>query len=166
MSLADIDEVSSTLLTNDAWMMLDKEGGSNKFGTGPIRDTFLALGHSRLSKDLNNLNGFISVWNYPQSSYSNSAEWGAVNNVRFFLSSQGSVSANASGLGNNVYNVFIQGQEALGCVYQDNFSAQFLYRPREFSDPLFQNITLGVTFAEVPRILNDLWIINMRTTLR
>jgi N4-gp56 family major capsid protein len=166
MSLSDIDEVSAALLTNDAWMMLDREPGANKFGTGPVRDAYLALGHSRLSKDLNNLNGLISQWNYPQNTSTNSAEWGAVNNVRFFLSSQGSVTLNGSALGNNVYNVFIQGMEALGCVYQDNFSARFLYRPREFSDPLFQNITLGTTFAETPRILNDLWITNLRCTLR
>ena len=165
LALSDIDEITATLLTNDAWMMLEKVPGENKFGTGPIRDAFLALGHTKLSKDLNNLNGFISKWNYPASAATQSSEYGAVNNVRFFLSSQGSVSDSASALGNTVYNVFIQGMEALGCVEQDNFSARFLYRPPVYSDPLFQNVTLGYTFAEVPRILNDLWITNARCTL-
>ena len=32
LSLSDFDEVTSTLLTNDAWMILDSIGGEDKFG--------------------------------------------------------------------------------------------------------------------------------------
>lgn len=32
LSLSDIDDVTSTLLTNDAWMILDTIGGEDKFG--------------------------------------------------------------------------------------------------------------------------------------
>ena len=32
LSLPDIDNVTSTLLSNDAWMILDNIGGENKFG--------------------------------------------------------------------------------------------------------------------------------------
>jgi hypothetical protein len=32
LSLSDIDEVTSALLTNDAWMLLDTIGGEDKFG--------------------------------------------------------------------------------------------------------------------------------------
>jgi N4-gp56 family major capsid protein len=165
LSLSDIDSVTAQLLNNDAWMILSKVEGEDKFGTGPVRDAYLALGHTALSSNLNSLNGFISKWNYPNNNRVLSSEWGSVQNVRFMLSSVGSTSANASGLGNTVYNVFIQGMEALACVEQDNYSARFLYRPPVFSDPLFQNVTLGYVFAEVPRILNDLWIVNMRCTL-
>jgi len=134
--------------------------------TGPTRDAYIALGHTNLSKDLNNINGFISKWNYPNEDRVLRSEWGAVNNVRFMLSSVGSITPNASALGNSVYNVFIQGMEALACVEQDNYSSRFLYRPAIYSDPLFQNVTLGYVFAETPKILNDLWITNMRCTLR
>jgi len=81
------------------------------------------------------------------------------------LSSVGQVQPLASALGNDVYSFFVQGMEALACVEQDNYSARFLYRPPVYSDPLFQNVTLGYVFAEVPRILNDLWITNMRCTI-
>jgi len=133
--------------------------------TGPVRDAYLALAHTNLSKDLNAITGFISKWNYPNDNRVLRSEWGTVNNVRFMLSSVASISPNASALGNDVYNVFVQGMESLACVEQDNFSARFLYRPPVFSDPLFQNVTIGYVFAEVPRILNDLWITNMRCTL-
>jgi len=32
LSLSDIDNVTSALLTNDAWMILDTIGGEDKFG--------------------------------------------------------------------------------------------------------------------------------------
>jgi N4-gp56 family major capsid protein len=165
LSLSDIDNVTQALLSNDAWMILDNVQGEDRFGTGPVRDSYLALGHTDLAKDLNNINGFISKWNYPNQNSTLRSEWGTVNNVRFMLSSVGSKVPNASALGNTVYNTFIQGMEALACVEQDNFSARFLYRPPVFSDPLFQNVTIGYVFAEVPRILNDLWIYNLRSTL-
>jgi N4-gp56 family major capsid protein len=165
LSLSDIDNVTQALLSNDAWMILDNVQGEDRFGTGPVRDSYLALGHTDLAKDLNNINGFISKWNYPNQNSTLRSEWGTVNNVRFMLSSVGSKVPNASALGNTVYNTFIQGMESLACVEQDNFSARFLYRPPVFSDPLFQNVTIGYVFAEVPRILNDLWIYNLRSTL-
>ncbi len=166
LTLPDIDTVTAALATNDAIMMLDSQIGEDRFGTGPLRSAFLALGHTQLIPDLNNLNGFLSKWNYPMGSRSESTEFGAVNNVRFFLSSVASVSPQASRLGATVYNIFVQGMESLGCVEQDNFTSRFLYRPPVYSDPLFQNVTLGYVFAEVPVILNDLWLFNMRCTLR
>lgn len=166
LSLSDIDEVTTGLLSNDAWMILDREIGEDRFGTAPVRDAYLAMGHTNLSKDLNNISGFLPKWNYPnQNSAKVGAEWGSVNNVRFMLSSQGYFRPNASVLGNTVYSVFIQGMEAIGCVYQDNFSARILYRGPEFSDALYQNVTIGYTMSEVSRVLNDLWVSQVLCTL-
>jgi N4-gp56 family major capsid protein len=147
-------------------MVLDSIQAENRFGTGPARDAYLALGHVRIIKDLNGINGFLAKTNYGNQHKSLSSEWGCVNNVRFLVSSVGSITPTASSFGNDVYNIFVQGLEALSCIELDNYAARFLYRPPVFSDPLFQNVTLGYVFAEVPRILNDLWIINMRCTLR
>lgn len=166
ISLSGIDEVTSALLSNDAWMILDSIEGEDRFGTGPVRNAYLALCHTDLTRDLNALNGFISQWNYPNQNRTLKSEWGSVNNTRFMVSSVGIKQPFASNFGNTVYGIIFQGMESLGCVYQDNFSSRFLYRPPVFSDPLFQNVTLGYVFAEVPRILNDLWITLGRCTLR
>lgn len=32
ISGADVDEVSTALISNDAWMILERQGGENKFG--------------------------------------------------------------------------------------------------------------------------------------
>ena len=66
LSPSDIDDITAALLTNDAWMILQSQIGEDRFGTGPVRDSYIGLGHTRLSKDLNNLPGFISKWNYPE----------------------------------------------------------------------------------------------------
>lgn len=166
LSVSDIDEVATGLLSNDAWMILDREIGELRFGTAPVRDTYIAMGHTNITKDLNALAGFNAKWNYPnQSAAKVGAEWGAINNVRFFVSSQGLIRPNASALGNDVYSVFVCGLESYAAVYQDNFSARILYRGPEFSDALYQNVTIGATFSEITRVVNDLWISQMLCTL-
>ena len=166
LSLADIDTVTTGLLSNDAWMILDRQIGEDRFGTAPVREAYIAMGHTDLSKDLNNIADFTPKWNYPSASSAKvGAEWGAVQNVRFFLSSVGLIRPNASALGNSVYSVFVQGLEAVATVYQDNFSARILYRGPEFSDALYQNVTIGYTMSEVTRVINDLWISQMLCTL-
>ena len=94
------------------------------------------------------------------------AEWGSVSNVRCMVSSLGSISPNASGLGADVYNCFVTGREAYACIDLDGASAEFIYRPLGYGDdPLLQRQSAGFKFAEAQRILNDAWIINLRATL-
>ena len=93
------------------------------------------------------------------------AEWGTVANVRFLLSSVGSVTPNASLLGNSVYNIFVAGREAFAAIEQDGYSASFIYRPPMYDGPLALNASVGYKFAEVPRITNDTWVFNLRCTL-
>lgn len=161
----DVNDVVRTLLDNDAYTMLDNIEGEDKFGTAPVRDAYFALCSTNLTGNLENIAGFIQKNQYPAPMDALRSEWGAAGNLRFLVSSIGSVTPNSSALGANVYNVFCIGLEAYACIEQDNYSAQFIYRPPILSDPLAQNITVGYKFAEVPRILNDQWVINLRCTL-
>ena len=79
-------------------------------------------------------------------------EWGSVSNLRFLLSSIGSVSTGASNLGADVYNIFCVGMEAYAVIEQDGYSAQFIYRPPIYDGPLALNASVGYKFAQVPRI--------------
>jgi N4-gp56 family major capsid protein len=166
LSLPDLDDVTAALATNDAVMVLDSQVGMDRIGTGPLRNAFLALGHTKLIPELNNLVGFQSKWNYPLGARTESTEFGAVNNIRFFLSSVAAVLPYASRLGTDIYSVFVQGMESFGVVYQDNYSSQFIYRPAIYSDALAQNVTCAYVFGEAPVILNDLWLFNVQCTLR
>ena len=162
---ADIDTVIRTLRGNNAYSFLSGVEGDLRFGTAPVRDAYFALGHTDLIGQLDNVNGFISKWNYPNQQTTLDAEWCSVANARYLLSSIGSITANASLLGANVYNVFHTGREAFAAIEQDGYSAQFIYRPPIYDGPLALNASVGYKFAEVPRLLNDTWCFNLRCTL-
>ena len=160
----DVNEVVRTLLDNDAYTIMDNIEGEDKFGTAPVRDAYFALGSTQLTGDLDNVAGFTHKNQYPSPMDALRSEWGAIGNLRFLVSSIGSVSPSASVLGNNVYNVFCVGMEAYACIEQDGYSSTFIYRPPIYDGPLALNASVGYKFAEVPRITNDLWVINMRCT--
>jgi N4-gp56 family major capsid protein len=162
---ADVDTVVRTLLNNNAYTIMDNIEGEDKFGTAPVRDAYFALASTQLTGNLDNVAGFIHKNQYPAPMEALRSEWGAIGNLRFLVSSIGSVTPSTSNIGNDVYNIFCVGMEAYATVEQDGYSAQFIYRPPIYDGPLALNASVGYKFAEVPRITNDLWVINLRTTL-
>jgi len=165
LSRSDIDTTVLALLGNDAMMISDNIEGTLKFGTAPVREAFWGMMNTAVLDDLEAVTGFISQAQYPSNMNVLNAEWGSVGNVRFLYSSRGSVTPNASLNGNNVYNVFCTGQEAYAIVELTTATASFIYTPPGGpTDPL-RRLQLGAyKFAQVPRILNDAWIFNLRCT--
>lgn len=162
---ADIDLLVRTLRGNNAGSFVSGIEGENRFGTAPVRDAYFALGHTDLIGQIDNCQGFFQKWNYPNQQSTLDSEWGSVGNLRFLLSSVGSTTASASLLGATVYNTFCCGKEAFAAVEQDGFSAHFIYRPPIYDSPLALNASVGYKFGEVPTILNDAWVFNLRCTL-
>lgn len=162
---SDVDVVVRALLNNNAYTIMDNIEGEDKFGTAPVRDAYFALCSTQLTGNLDNVAGFIQKNQYPAPMNALRSEWGAIGNLRFLISSIGSFSANASANGNNVFNIFCVGMEAYACIQQDGYSASFIYRPPIYDGPLALNASVGYKFAEVPRITNDLWVLNLRATL-
>jgi N4-gp56 family major capsid protein len=121
---------------------------------------------TKLTPDLNNINTFTQKNQYPAPMNALRSEWGACGNLRFLVSSIGSITPAASANRADVYNIFCVGMEAYACVDQDGYSASFIYRPPIYDGPLALNASVGYKFAEVPRITNDLWIVNLRATKR
>lgn len=162
----DIDAVIMSLIGNSARMISDNIEGDNKFGTSPIRESYWVMCHSDVLTDLENVDGFINTSQYPAQMNILHAEWGSVGNSRWLYSPIGSIDANASALGNDLYNCFFTGREAYATIDQDGASAQFIYQGLgSGNDPLLQRQTAGYKFATVPRILNNAWLIGLRTTL-
>lgn len=163
---SDVDVVVRTLLSGDAHTITDNIGGTNKFGTAPVRNAYFALCNTNLTGELDAVAGFISQNQYPTDKNNIGSEWGSIGNLRFLVSSIGSKTESGSNLGEDVYNIFCVGMEAYACIEQDQYSAHFIYVPPHIAGgPLALNASVGYKFAEVPRILNDEWIINLRTTL-
>lgn len=165
LTRADINEVVQTLATANAYTISDSIEGELRFGTAPVRDAYFVMASTRLIPDLQNVAGFLHKSAYPNQDRVLRPEWGTVDNTRWLLSSIGSVTNNASLLGNDVFNCFVAGMEAYACIEQDGYSAKFIYRPPIYDGALALNASVGYKFAEVPRITNDAWIINLRCTL-
>lgn len=166
MTRNDINNTIRMLVTANAKRITETIEGENKFGTGPVRQAFFAMCHTNLIPNIEAVNGFIPVAQYPSQMNILQAEWGSISNLRFLVSSLGSISKQASSTGKDVYNTFVTGQESYGCIDLDGASAQFIYRPLGYGDdPLLQRQSAGYKFAEAQRVLNDAWIINLRSTL-
>jgi N4-gp56 family major capsid protein len=165
ISRADVDVVVEALLGNNAYTIMDNIEGEDKFGTAPVRDAYFALCSTALIGNFDNVNGFTNKSQYPSPMNALRSEWGAIGNLRFLISSIGSQTPAASALGQIVYNIFCVGMEAYACIEQDGYSASFIYRPPIYDGPLALNASVGYKFAEVPKITNDLWVLNLRTTL-
>jgi N4-gp56 family major capsid protein len=166
LSASDINNVVATLLNNNANTITDGIAGQDRFGTAPVRNAYFALCNTQLTRNLQDVPGFIQKNNYPSPMNALESEWGAIGNLRFLVSSIGSLTQNASNLGANVYNIFCTGLEAYATIEQDRYSASFIYNPPATAGgPLQLNATVGWKMAMCPRILNDLWIINLRATV-
>jgi len=160
----DVNNVVQSLLNNDATMIMDSIEGADKFATAPVRECYLALASTRLYSDIQSLTGFEATSQYPSPMNELRNEFGAVRNLRFLISSIGSVVRNASNRGADVFNVFCVAQEAYGITHQDGYSAQLVYTPPQFSGPLAMNASLAWKAMFGSRIYNDQWVLALRCT--
>ena len=163
---SDISAVISTLLGYNAKSVAQTIKGSTQIGTNPIRNSYVALAHSNMSQDLENIAGFTYASAYPSQANILPSEWGSVKNLRFFVSSEGSVTANASANGNDIYNIFCCGMEAATIVNQDSYRGHFRYNPPNIAGgPLGLYASVGWKMPFACGITNDQWVTNLRATL-
>ena len=145
MSLSDVDDVVTVLQNNSAEYITNMIEGQNKFGTSPIGDAYGCMLTTRMIPTLNGIDGFVRKFQYPNVSETLSTEWGAVNNVRFFVSEQGSVSPSASLLGADVANCFVAAKESYKVVWQAGGKAKFIYLPPGYNnDPCIKTENVHV----------------------
>lgn len=165
MTLSDVDDVVTVLQNNSAEYITNMIEGQNKFGTSPIGDAYGCMLTTRMIPVLNGIDGFVRKFQYPNVNQTLSSEWGGINNVRFFVSEQGSVTPNASLLGNDVANCFVAAKESYKVVWQAGGKMKFIYLPPGYNnDPCMLRHTAGCSFYQGQCITNDLWIQNLRST--
>jgi N4-gp56 family major capsid protein len=129
MALSDVDDVVSLLQNNSGEYFTNMIPGEDKYATSPIGDAYGCMLTARMIPVLNNIDEFTRKFEYPNVKDTLRTEWGAVNNVRFFISEQGSVSPSASLLGNDVANCFVAAKESYKVVWQAGGKARFIYLP-------------------------------------
>ncbi len=165
MTVSDVDDIVAVLQGNDGEYITNSIGGQDKIGTSPIGDSYGAMCHTRMIPVLNSMSGFVRKFQYPNIEKTLSSEWGGINNIRFFVSSQGSVTSNASLLGNDIANCFVTAKEGYKVVWQAGGKAKFIYLPPGYNnDPCMLRHTAGCSFYQGQCITNDLWVQNLRST--
>ncbi len=165
MAAEDVSDVVTLLQNNSGEYITNMIGGENKIGTSPIGDSYGCMLSTRMIPVLNSMSGFTRKFQYPNIKDTLQSEWGGINNVRFFVSEQGSVSSNASLLGADVANCFVAAKEAYKVVWQTGGKMRFIYLPPGYNnDPCMLRHTAGASFYQGQCITNDLWIQNLRST--
>ncbi len=140
--------------------------GMDRFGTGPIRNSYFMLSSTELQTDFDSLvgQGVFNNWNYPNNSSALPNEWGSVYNLRILTSSEAPVARGASANGQDVYYNTVLGKQALTHINQDQFGMKLIYRDPYYSGMLAQNATLAVKFAQAQAITQDTGIRNLLST--
>lgn len=165
MAISDADDVVTTLQNNSGEYITNIVEAENRYGTSPIGDSYGCMLSTRMIPVLNNIQGFVRKFQYPNIDQTLSTEWGGVNNIRFFISEQGSITPMGSLLGNDVANCFVAAKEGYKVVWQAGGKARFIYLPPGYNnDPCMLRHTAGCSFYQGQCITNDLWIQNLRST--
>ncbi len=166
MAITDVDDIVAVLQMNSAEYITNMIDATNRFGTSPLGDSYGCMLTARMIPVLNNITGFTRKFQYGTGAINTlSSEWGGVNNVRFFISELGSVTPNASLLGNDVANCFVAAKESYKVVWQAGGRAKFIYMPPGYNnDPCMLRHTAGATFYQGQCITQDLWMQNLRST--
>ena len=164
-ALSDVDGVVTTLQNNSGEYITTIVEADLKFGTSPVGDSYGCMLTTRMIPVLNNIQGFVRKFQYPNIDKTLSTEWGGVNNTRFFVSEQGSVTPNGSLLGADIANCFVSAKEGYKVVWQAGGKSRFIYLPPGYNnDPCMLRHTAGCSFYQGQCITNDLWVQNLRST--
>jgi N4-gp56 family major capsid protein len=165
MAISDADDVFTVLQNNSGEYITTIVEAEDRFGTSPIGDAYGCMLTTRMIPVLYNMSGFTKKFQYPNIGKTLTTEIGGANNIRFFVSEQGSVSPNASLLGNDIANCFVAAKEAYKVVWQAGGKARFIYLPPGYNnDPCMLRHTAGCSFYQGQCITNDLWMQNLRST--
>ncbi len=166
MSPNDVSDVVTLLQNNSGEYITNMIPGSVKIGTSPIGDSYGCLSPTQMIPIYNSMSGFTRKFQYPNISETLSTEWGGINNLRMFVSDQGSITPNASLAGNDVANNFVCAKEAYKVVWQTGGKMKFVYLPPGYlNDPAMLRHSAACVFYQGQCITNDLWIMNLRSTM-
>lgn len=157
LGLTDFSLVATTLDTNNAYKFMSGIEGMDRFGSGPIRNSYFMLSSTELQTDFDALTGqgVFNNWNYPNNASALPSEWGSVYNLRILTSSEAPVARGTSANGRDVYYNAVVGKQAVTHINQDDFSMNLIYRDPYYSGMLAQNATIAVKFAQAQALTQD-----------
>lgn len=165
VQLDDVQKAHQALKDADAIEIMDREDASQNYGTTSVATSYIALGHTTLMPTLKAITGFTEKKDYSRYGSIKQSEFGAAYYTRFFLSTLGDVSNNASGLGANVYRIYVKGMESDLTVKMMN-KAKFMYHDSRFDGPLELTTTGGWKENFGNGIQKQKHIVTLKSTLK
>lgn len=136
-------------------------------GTLPIRAAFWSIIHTDAEYDIEEIDGYVPVSEYPAQSNSYASECGAFRNLRFVTTTQAKIFADAGavkaaghkstgGTNEDVYASLVFGMNAYGVVPLSGHALEnIVTQPGGAGDPLKQRATSGWKAMTTAVILND-----------
>jgi len=184
VTTADLDAAIRHLEGLDAEKLTEMLAATPDVSTQPLRPSYVAICHPILRYDLENLNGFVPVEQYANSSQAMDYEIGSYKGVRFLVTTQAvafdyngdnsigagatgtSLVEDANGTRAEVYPIVIFAKDAVGTATiggMDSIVPKVVRPTPSGTDPLGQRGTVGYTFMHGQLILNEDWIITIET---
>ena len=181
------------LSRNDAQSFLPESDGSTNIGTVPILEGFYGACHPDAAYDIAQLTGFVSVEKYAGQVQTMQGEFGlfpvAGKSIRFVQTSDASIDTNtgattgssgfrSSSTKNDLYDIVVWGEDAVGSVGFGFEHIKDIYRAGDtlpavqvithargtsgIADPLDEMSTMGWKSWHAAKILNTNWIYSVR----
>ena len=161
VTTTDLELAIDYLEGNNGKKMSPNVEGTNAFGTAPVWAAYWMIIHTDLRSDFKALANFLSTAQYPRQQSVLEAEFGSCDEVRLVKTSE----AYKSTATPPVYANFLFAANAYGRISIDDQSMEMIIKPLGAGqDPLNQRQTMGWKGRLGAVILDDSWVVNLRST--
>lgn len=154
----EIRQAVRTLQTNDAQPITSMISASDGFNTTPLMPCYVGIIHPKTYYDLKNETGWVPASEYPTNRQLMEGEVGAIDEVRFVMTTNAYV-ATAGGSGSiDVYCTLILGSDFYGISRISGKALEHIVKPlgsAGSADPLNQRATQGWKATHVAVRLNE-----------
>lgn len=159
LTQTDLDLAIDYLLGNNGRRMAPVIEGTNKFGTAPIDRAFWAICDTAIRSDVKALSTFIATNEYPTQQAILQSELGSTEEVRWAMTTEGAVTAGG------IFSNFCLAMNAYAMINVDNMSSSMILKQLgSGEDALNRRQTMGWKGRYAAVILDDGWIVNLRST--
>lgn len=162
VTTTDLELAVDYLETNNGKKLSPNQEGTNAFGTAPVWAAYWMIINSALRSDFKSLSNFLSTAQYPRQQSVLESELGSCDEVRIVKTSQGYVDTSVSPA---VFSNILLAANAYGRISIDDQSMEMIIKPLGAGqDPLNQRSTMGWKGRLGAVILDDSWVVNLRST--
>lgn len=161
LTVTDLELAVDYLMGNNGRKMAPNVEGVNAFGTQPVWAAYWMVSHTDLRSNIKQLGNFSPTASYPRQQSVLEAELGSLDEVRSVITTEAYKSTDAT----PVYANMLFAANGYGRISIDDQSMEMIIKPLGAGeDALNQRSTMGWKGRLGGTILDDSWVINLRST--